>query len=51
MIITINTGTRLNSKYIPNSASGADGPVIRTIDAINIVMIAKIPATKKRVQF
>jgi hypothetical protein len=51
MIITINTGTRLNSKYIPNSASGADGPVIRIIDAINIVMIAKIPAIKKRVQF
>jgi hypothetical protein len=50
MIITTNTGTRLNSKYMPNNPSAAETPVIKITEAINAAITAMIPATKKSVQ-
>ncbi|CAI8901662.1 hypothetical protein EMIT036CA2_50344 [Chryseobacterium sp. IT-36CA2] len=51
MIITSNKGTKPNRIYMPNRASGADEPVIRTTAAIDPTIMAMIPAIKKRVQF
>jgi hypothetical protein len=51
MIITSSTGTKPNSKYIPNNPSAAEFPVMRIMEVINPAIIAMIPAIKKSVQF